>query len=132
MSKILLIDDCIDMLDLNRMLLETHGYQVYVADSGKEAFRLLREIETPDLILLDFHMPEMNGPEFLVNLDRDCPEVVKRIPIVMMTALDSLPDFVHAQYLSKSLEPDEFLTAVHELLPAAAQRGGSTIQLSCV
>ena len=67
MSHILLVDDDEDMLALTGRWLEKAGYRVSKAPSGKEALALIEE-EKPDLVLLDYAMPDMNGPEVLKEI----------------------------------------------------------------
>ena len=85
MSHILLIDDDEDMLALTGRWLEKGGYRVSKASSGKEALSFLDQ-EKPDLILLDYAMPDMNGPEVLkaIRMRPDC----SGIPIIYRTGLD--------------------------------------------
>lgn len=58
--KILLVDDEVDILEFISYNLEKEGYKVYTAQNGVEAIRLA-EKKTPDLIILDVMMPEMDG-----------------------------------------------------------------------
>ncbi len=72
-KTILLIDDNLDILELNKMVLEMEGFLVECAQSGCEALKILKVKKAPDLIILDMCMSEVNGEEFL-----DCL-VVKNI-----------------------------------------------------
>ena len=76
MSHILLIDDDEDMLAMTGRWLEKAGYTVTKAQSGKEALEMLA-VENPDLILLDYAMPGMNGPQVLrqIRSRSDCSNV---------------------------------------------------------
>lgn len=58
--KILLVDDEVDILEFISYNLEKEGYKVYTAQNGVEAIKLA-EKKTPDLIILDVMMPEMDG-----------------------------------------------------------------------
>lgn len=62
MYKILVVDDNPANLTLIHGIMCGHGYKVYPVDSGQTALRFL-EKQTPDLILLDMEMPDMNGEE---------------------------------------------------------------------
>ncbi len=65
-KSILIIDDDEDLQEAIRCTLEESGYKVFSASDGKQGLNLLHELATPpDLILLDFNMPHMNGNEFL-------------------------------------------------------------------
>ena len=85
MSQILLIDDDEDMLAMTGRWLEKAGYTVTKAQSGKEALEMLAA-EKPDLILLDYAMPGMNGPQVLrqIRSRSDCSNV----KVLYRTGLD--------------------------------------------
>ena len=85
MSKILLIDDDTDMLAMTARWLEKAGHEVTKAASGKEALSILGSFR-PDLILLDYAMPEMNGSEVLAKI-RDNEEI-KNIPVLFRTGME--------------------------------------------
>ena len=70
MSRILLIDDDEDMLAITERWLKKAGYETDTASSGKAALEYLDE-NTPDLILLDYAMPEMDGPAVLKAVRSD-------------------------------------------------------------
>ncbi len=67
MSHILLIDDDTDMLAITGRWLEKAGYRVSKAASGQEALEFMTK-EKPDLILLDYAMPGMSGPDVLKEI----------------------------------------------------------------
>ncbi len=85
MNYIMLIDDDEDMLALTGRWLEKAGYRVSRVTSGKEALSLISE-ERPDLILLDYAMPGMSGPEVLKEI-RSLPQGAN-IPILYRTGMD--------------------------------------------
>ena len=81
-SKIMLVDDD----DLNRKAVSEmlkEEYRVYVASSGKEALELL-EKHVPDLILLDVHMPEMDGYD-VISILKQNPKYAE-VPVVFLTS----------------------------------------------
>ena len=63
---VLLVDDENDILDFLSYTLEKEGYKVFTADNGKEGIKLAKNI-SPDLIILDVMMPEMDGIEACEN-----------------------------------------------------------------
>ncbi len=85
MSNILLIDDDEDMLAMTGRWLEKAGHNVSKATSGEEALKLI-SAGKPDLILLDYAMPVMSGPEVLKAIRSD--EASKDIPVLYRTGLD--------------------------------------------
>ncbi len=65
----------------------SEGHLVLLANNGKEALELLaKESTPPGIILTDYSMPVMNGPEFLAELERQHPKVFAKTPIFIMTA----------------------------------------------
>jgi two-component system, OmpR family, alkaline phosphatase synthesis response regulator PhoP len=69
-SKILLVDDEPDILELIGYNLEKEGYEVHTASNGREAVEVARRV-IPDLILLDVMMPEMDGMEACREIRED-------------------------------------------------------------
>ena len=83
MKRILIADDKPNGRELVRMVLESSGYAVTEASDGVEALRYAREIQ-PDLIILDLHMPGIDGFGVIEELRRD-PSFAKT-PIMALTA----------------------------------------------
>ncbi len=83
-KKIMIVDDNITNLTVAKKALEA-SYTVVPVPSGKKALELLEKI-TPELILLDIEMPEMNGFQVLEKL-KETPNT-KDIPIIFLTAKD--------------------------------------------
>ena len=69
-DSILVIDDSPEMLIVDRIVLESEGYQVFTSTSGNEALEVLSKMENPALILLDYQMKDMNGGDFLLQLEK--------------------------------------------------------------
>jgi two-component system cell cycle response regulator len=100
-------------------LLQAFGHEVSGAREGAEGIELARR-DKPDLILLDIHMPKMDGYEVASRLraDPDC----RRIPIVAVTALAMVGDREKLLasgfdgYISKPIEPETFSAKVQEYL----------------
>jgi len=83
-KRIILVDDNMANLTIGRNLLKT-AYEAYPAPSAEKLFELLENI-TPDLILLDIEMPEMDGYEAMKRLKSD--ERFSDIPVIFLTAKD--------------------------------------------
>lgn len=83
-QKVLLVDDDHDLRRIGQLSLKNVGkWTVLLAASGKEALMLALE-QTPDVILLDVMMPEMDGPTTLCRLQQQA--LTKRIPVIFLTA----------------------------------------------
>jgi excisionase family DNA binding protein len=78
--SLLVIDDELSLRKLIRIHLESEGYRVVTAASGREGLDMVRSIPI-DLVLLDLKMPGMNGPEIVAELQKSHPD----LPIVVVT-----------------------------------------------
>ncbi len=114
-SKILIVDDVLMNLQITAQILKEEGYKFSLAQDGKSALNLL-ENETPDLILLDIMMPEMDGLEVCRIIKKD--ERLKEIPVIFITAFNQSDDLVEGfkaggvDYISKPFNRDELLMRV--------------------
>jgi signal transduction histidine kinase/DNA-binding response OmpR family regulator/HAMP domain-containing protein len=84
-STVLIVEDDMSTRELMRRLLIGEGWRVHVAANGRQALERAK-IETPNLVLLDLMMPEMDGFEFLVEF-RKTPEFVS-VPVIVVTGAD--------------------------------------------
>lgn len=109
-----MIDDSVDMLYLQKMVLEMEGFKVLTAQSGVEALELLLhcDIDGPDLILLDMHMGDMNGLDFLTQLEQHNPGIVETVPIVFLTGVDEIPESRAVGSIRKAEDLNKFLQSV--------------------
>jgi len=89
MKKVLVADDKATGRELVRTVLENSGYQVLEAANGAEALDCAR-LELPDLIILDLHMPEVDGFGVIQELRRDANFAVT--PIIALTASAMMGD----------------------------------------
>lgn len=90
-NSILVIDDSTDMLELQKLILESEGYIVLTADNIESAMEILNEKESPDLILLDYRLNGHTGEDFLFQLEEKKPEVLKKTTTVFYSGVDDLP-----------------------------------------
>lgn len=81
--RVLIVDDEVEHAEICAALLRRRGYQVVVAITGDDAFELARSLQ-PDLILLDLHMPVVDGFSTATNL-HDHPDT-RHVPIVLLSA----------------------------------------------
>ena len=100
-KKILIIDDDGAMLRMMKTWLAVK-YQVYMATTGSIALTFL-ESNPVDLVLLDYEMPQMNGPEVLKAMRAD-PKLMD-IPVIFLTAKDDKESVMTAAYL----KPEKYL-----------------------
>lgn len=117
--KILVVDDEPEAVELLEFNLKQAGYVVSTAGDGAEALKRART-QTPDLILLDVMLPEMDGFEICKSLRLD--RATAKIPIVMLTAKAAEIDRVLGlelgadDYLTKPFSPRELLLRIKKLL----------------
>jgi putative two-component system response regulator len=116
---ILIVDDTPENLSVLGELLQ-RNYRVRAANSGRRAIQLAHTQPTPDLILLDVMMPEMDGFAVLAQL-RDDP-VTRNIPIIFVTAMDDTQDEEQGldcgavDYITKPIRPAIVLARVRTQL----------------
>ncbi len=114
-TRILIVDDHPDNLDLLEALLGRQNYEVYRAESGTVALERVRQVE-PDLILLDIMMPEMDGYEVCRRLKAE--PLLAMIPVIFISALTDAGDKVRAfqvggmDYITKPFQMKEVLARV--------------------
>ncbi len=118
-AKVLVVDDEARILRLMEAMLVPAGYQVILAEDGRQA--ISKAIMTsPDVILLDVMMPGMDGFEVASKLRAN--KQIKDIPIVMVTALGEVKHRVKAlesgadDFLTKPVDETELLTRVKTLV----------------
>src|SRR5262245_8141747 len=81
--KVVLAEDDLDIQLVARLALKRAGFTVRVVGNGQEALDAIRQ-EAPDVVLLDWMMPELDGPETCRRLKAD--PVTMSIPVVFLTA----------------------------------------------
>jgi DNA-binding NarL/FixJ family response regulator len=119
MKKILVVDDDSILRKVLRNYLEQQGYQVQDASSGTEGLAAF-ELYSPDLIVSDVAMPEVDGFEFCRRL-RSQPSG-QLVPFIFLSARDDLEDKIQGHsmgaddYLTKPFEMKELLAKIEALL----------------
>lgn len=122
-KKILTVDDDEDIRSTISERLEMEGFNTVWAKNGRVALDYMsstRDEELPDLILLDFMMPVMNGQEFCREKSRN--NRLSHIPVVMMTAngnLINVMDKIDSSadgYMSKPMDDETILNMVNSIL----------------
>ncbi|MCI5167104.1 MAG: response regulator [Candidatus Electrothrix sp. GM3_4] len=114
-DAILVVDDQPANLKVLLSFLQEHNYRVYMVDSGQRALNILPKVQ-PDLVLLDVMMPGMNGFEICKRIKAD--KELAALPIIFMTALDSVEDKVAGfsagavDYITKPFQQVEVLARI--------------------
>ncbi|MGV9172785.1 MAG: response regulator [Promethearchaeia archaeon] len=104
-NKILVVEDEEPVKLIIQLVLENNGYTVLTAKNGENALSILKESDiTPELIISDIRMPEMDGYELFSRILSK--KEWQNIPFIFLTGLDSKKDI----YKGKSLGVDDYLT----------------------
>jgi RNA polymerase sigma factor (sigma-70 family) len=112
---ILVVEDELSVRDAIGDMLRLHGFEVASAADGFEALELMHQ-QTPDLILADIVMPEMNGYQFYHRVRAKAEWLW--IPFIFITAKNSAGDVRYGRelgvddYIIKPFEPEDLLAAV--------------------
>ena len=129
--RVLMVEDHPDIADLYQLKLQLEGYRVAVASDGEAGLSMARSL-MPDLILLDMHMPLLDGLQVLAALRDD--ETTDGVPVVVCSEDDSPQLMKEARrlgavaYLVKAnLLPSRLSQTVGDVL---GQRGEFTIDAS--
>ena len=126
-AKILVVDDEESLTDLVSSALRFAGYTVSSEDNGFDALRAIKE-HSPDLVVLDVNMPEMDGFEVCRRLRRDG----NMVPVIFLTARDEIDDkragFRQGgdDYLTKPFSLEELGLRIEALL----RRTGGAAEIS--
>ena len=126
-TSILVVDDEDSITDLVGSALRFAGYSVRTAGDGFDALRSIKE-QTPDLIVLDVNMPELDGFEVCRRIRRDGLDT----PVIFLTARDDIDDlrtgFRHGgdDYLTKPFSLEELGLRIEALLRRAGGTGESS------
>ncbi len=122
-KKILVADDESHILNVVSLKLRNAGFTVVTAADGQEAYDLAHT-EHPDLIITDYHMPQLSGIELCQKLKQD--PATANIPAIMLTArgyhlepADTEQSGI-LRMLSKPFSPRQLLSTVEEVLGLAA------------
>lgn len=113
--RIMVVDDEPDNLDVLLRLLEKEGLDVTAFPDGRRALGAARE-SSPDLVLLDVRMPEMDGYDVCRRFKQE--NALEDIPILFLSALDNTEDKIRGfeagavDYIAKPLQADEVLARV--------------------
>jgi two-component system, cell cycle response regulator DivK len=118
-SVILIVEDNDKNLKLVRDVLQVKGYTTLEAGTGEDGIQLAA-LHKPDLILMDIHLPGINGIEALRVLRADA--ATASIPVIAVTASvmqqdrKLITDAGFDGYVGKPINLKEFLDAVHNIL----------------
>jgi len=125
-SKVMVIEDNEQNMYMITYLLESYNYEVIQSFNGIDGIKKVKE-EKPDIILLDIHLPEMDGYNIAREIKKN--EELKNIPIIAVTAYAMMGDKEKAidagaiGYIEKPIDPDTFVSQMEAFLPRHLVQG---------
>jgi len=118
-TKILIIDDDPDIRDVLNITLTQEGYDVIGAADGREGLKLA-QTKNPDLVIVDFKMPKLDGRGVCRELKKDI--LLSHMPIIMLTGKGDVADKVGGisagadDYIVKPFEPQELIARINMII----------------
>ncbi len=116
MAKVLIVDDDRTTVTLLKTLLELDGFEIGVAGRGEDVRPAADKLQ-PDIILMDYHLSDMDGVDVLREFRAGGP--FANLPIVMTSGLDVEEEVMEAgasAFLVKPFEPSDLPTLFNKLL----------------
>ncbi|MDO8661629.1 MAG: response regulator [Candidatus Omnitrophota bacterium] len=117
--KILIVDDDPDIRDVLKLTLSEENYEILEAGDGEEALKVIHDNQ-PDLILLDYKIPKVDGREVCRRIKNDL--LLRHLPIIMVTGKGEIKDKVDGidagadDYVVKPFEPKELMAHIRMIL----------------
>jgi len=122
MTTVLFVEDQMELRAIHAAYLSSHGFNVVTAEDGETGIELART-SRPDIVVLDYSLPECNGVDVARALRED--PAMANVPIVLMTAIPYGAIGKKAQaagcvsFLAKPCAPSRLLMELKRFLPAA-------------
>jgi len=126
MQRILVIDDDTDICLLLRRFLTKNGYEVAIAQNGQTGLSLLEEF-SPDLVMTDFRLGDLDGGQILRKIKEHFPDV----PVLIITGYSDIKIAIDVMkqgaydYITKPLFPDEILLTIKKALGSEKSEGSA-------
>ena len=117
MGKILIVDDEKNMRLILNKILSKEGYEIYQAENGKQALKEVKK-SSPDLVLLDLKLPDINGIEVLEKIKQHDNSII----VIILTAYGDIKNAVEAMklgaydYLKKPFDNEEMILVIKKAL----------------
>jgi two-component system response regulator MprA len=130
--RILVVDDERAVRESLRRALELEGYEIELAEEGRQALEMLESDRQPDAVVLDVLMPGMDGLEVCRTIRR----AGNHVPVLMLTARTQVEDRVEGldagadDYLTKPFALEELLARLRALLRRTADGSGEVLRFA--
>lgn len=121
--RLLIVEDEKPIRDMMKVALSRHGFQIIEADCGRVALGIIRQ-DLPDMILLDWMLPDMSGVDVAKELKEDYK--TREVPIIMVTAKGEEEDKIRGlecgadDYITKPFSPKELAARIKAVLRRVA------------
>ncbi|MGC0024079.1 response regulator, partial [Enterobacter asburiae] len=122
---ILVVDDDTAVCELLQDVLSEHVFSVLACHNGQDALRQVQQDPNIALVLLDMMLPDINGLQVLLQLQKQRPA----LPVIMLTVLRSESDVVPYTHLSLSTTSNVFILALIHSLPYQQYRPFTSLYL---
>lgn len=131
-KTVLLVEDDRDIRDMLVFSLQRAGYAVIETEDAEQALDKLGGV-VPDIMLVDWMLPGMNGPDLVRRIRRD--QLVQNVPVIMLTARGEESDKLQGfdtgidDYLTKPFSPKELLARMKALLRRSGNDEDESLQV---
>lgn len=115
MTRVMIVDDELEMMRLLKMLLELEGFTVDTAPSGEGALAKTA-MQAPDIYMVDYHLHDMSGEDLIRKLRAQM--ALAQVPIVVASGRDVEPEVLRAgatEFMLKPFEPDDLIATLKRL-----------------
>lgn len=115
-GKVLVVDDELKIRSLLQLYLLEHDYEVMLAQNGKTAIEAIKK-ETPDIVLLDIVLPDMNGLDLCKKI-----RSIGEIPVIFLSCLTESETIITGleyggdDYLTKPFDPNVLIAKINAIL----------------
>lgn len=115
MTRVMIVDDEIEMSRLLKMLLELEGFSVETTPTGEGALANAA-VQPPNVFMVDYHLHDMSGEDLIRKLRAQ--DGLAHVPIVVVSGRDVEPEVLKAgatAFMLKPFEPDDLIAALKRL-----------------
>lgn len=115
MTRVMIVDDELEMSRLLKMLLELEGFSVETTPTGEGALAKA-VVQVPDVFMVDYHLHDMSGEDLIRKLRAQ--DALVHVPIVVASGRDVEPEVLRAgatEFMLKPFEPDDLIATLKRL-----------------
>jgi len=114
-KSILIVDDNLELLSVQKTLLEMEGHQIFTAQNKKQALEIIPKIERDlSLILLDMQLGQNTGDDVLSSIRQSFPDLMKQVPVVFLTGMDDVHIGDAQGIIYKGCHIDQYIKTINK------------------